>query len=53
LRHRDDARAVVRVNDAGEIVQIVDHVIPGPAAEARAKLIELLQKLGKVKLSSQ
>jgi hypothetical protein len=39
-------RAVVRVNDAGEIVEIVDHVIPGPAAEAKAKLLDLFEKQG-------
>jgi hypothetical protein len=47
-------RAVVRVNDAGEIVEILDHIIPGTPAEARTKLIALFEKQGwKVNLTPQ
>jgi hypothetical protein len=39
-------RAVVRVNQAGEIIEIVDHVMPGTPEEAQARLLELFAKQG-------
>jgi hypothetical protein len=39
-------RAVVRVNAAGEIVEIIDHIIPGTPQQARAILTNLFTKQG-------
>jgi hypothetical protein len=40
-------RAVVRVNESGEIVEIVDHTMPGASAEeARAKVVDLFRRQG-------
>ena len=39
-------RAVVRVNDSGEIVEIVDDVMPGTPTERRASVIALLKQQG-------
>jgi hypothetical protein len=39
-------RAVVEVNESGEIVEIVDHVMPGTPAEGRARLIALFLRVG-------